>query len=452
MLMDCRVLLFALAALPSAAAKPLANVASCAIEDRLPPIKGQLCAVDHPARLMLCSSPKAAATTLSAVMIGFANASAEFHRWMSHNDYGAGNMLSARANYFRRQILGSRPAHAVPTDKLEMCAQAGWLCIFLVRNPRDRVISSFLHAAITKLGASWPELIETVGDLERVRVGNYSLRQHVDALELTRANIRNKQNLKHNGRRGGGADHYLPQMAEWLVELFHPNDDMPHYPASLVKFVTVDNVPEGLGAADDEYRGGKLGLRTIAEGLHSVHWRSSQASSLSRDADVVSTAQLWTGSAAPRIRVARGANERSGTSRAQGRRLDIRATSLAEGVISTETRAAELCGSPQGLTPRGAKRALAADGHSSGIKVRSSSGCQLLPNAYARLQAVDDHLWRRIRCLFHEDFELYEKRVCNQPWLHSRCPSCVAKACSSSSSSTITTTTVTGPAAVGGDH
>lgn len=410
----------------------LAGGPACAVEGRIPPVKGQVCGVDHAAKFMLCSSPKAAATTLSAVLIGFANASDAYAKWLRRNNTHVSTALSARANMFRRHVLGTTPAHAVPEDKLETCARPGWLCIFLVRNPRDRAISSFLHAAVTKLGSNWPELIETVGDVARVSVGNYSLRQHVRALQLTRENILRAQRHETRRRWGGGAAHYLPQYGDWLDELSAPAGGKPRYPASLVKFVTVDDVAGGLGAIDAEFRGGGLGLRAIADGLHSSHWRSSPAPKVPNTL----TAGAF-GAQAPKRRpskrflAAGGGGFAASEQRAVvgpkghgGRQLQERTDA-----ISTDTTAAALCGSPEGLTPRGTKRAPLSNGSQS--RRPTSSGCALQPDAYARLQAMDKDLWRQIRCLFHHDFVLYEKHVCGQPWLSARCKSCVAKACGS---------------------
>lgn len=389
---------------------------SCAVERRLPPVHKQLCAVNHASKFMMCSSPKAAATTLSAVMVGFANATEQFRTWMREHEYGVSSMLSARINYFRRS-LGGLPAYVVPDDLLATCAQKDWLCVFLVRNPRDRLISSFLHAAVTKLASNWPELIEIVGDVELVRVGNYSLAQHVEALELTRANIRGGLSLRGNGRRGGGADHYLPQYGAWLDGLFRASGS-PRYPASVVKFAAVDNVAGSLNAVDEEFRGGALRLRAIAEGLHSSHWRSAP-----KAAAMAHRRTTRVLAAAPRRRLGERALATGAARPARAYRQGGDA-----GEINTDTFASTLCGSAEGLTPRGMKKPRAADGTLLKGKQSSTSGCDLLPRAYMRLQAVDDGLWRHVRCLFHDDFELYEKRLCDQEWLRARCPACIARA------------------------
>ncbi|KAG8458437.1 hypothetical protein KFE25_004315 [Diacronema lutheri] len=436
----CSLLALGIAASPAllSAARPAAGgVHGCDVERRLPPTAKHLCALDRKARLMLCSAPKAAATTVSAVMVRVANESAHFASWM-RAEYNvtdvADEHMSPRVNYFRMTVFSRDDAHAVPDNIVEQCAQADWLCVAIVRSPLDRVISSFLHVALTKLGPMWPELLEAVGDASRIRAANFSLRQFVHALELTRRSF-----VEVGSTRRPGAEHYLPQTSAWLDDLLHPAARgkpvarlAPHYPASLVKFVAVDSLAAGMGAVDDEFRGGALGLRAIVEGLHSSHWRSAQPShdhphggprrSLLRAGSPRDDApRPWsrpTGKAA--LRAARRArDERAGPA---GETYD------AAPLVDADTPAAVLCGSFD-VPPPATVTSMGRVASSAPRRKKPGSRCALVPGAYERLQRGNAPLWRRIRCLYHYDFELYERRVCSQAWLRAACPACVARAC-----------------------
>jgi hypothetical protein len=168
--------LLCLAVLSRAAAPP----GGCP-HGRLPQDVAPLCAVDRTSKLMLCSTAKAGATTISAIIVGLANKTAEYSSWRASRGFPDGGMLSARINMYRREVLNFEPAHRVPHDKLELCVQPGWLCIVLVRNPSDRLISSFLHMAVTRLGANWGELIGVVDDDARMAAGEEVARPDVGA-------------------------------------------------------------------------------------------------------------------------------------------------------------------------------------------------------------------------------------------------------------------------------
>jgi hypothetical protein len=149
----------------------------------------------------------------------------------------------------------------------------------------------------------------------------------------------------------------------------------------------------GLDAADMEFRGGALGLRAIANTVTSSHWRSASALS------------------APALATRR----------------------LAASELDVHSFASQLCSLPGGLTPRSSKkqgsRSLLARAPVSGKRGRPLNKCKVPPDAYSRLQAASPELWEQVRCLYYDDYELYERRVCAQPWLRARCPAGVAKAC-----------------------
>lgn len=244
----------------------------------------------------------------------------------------------------------------------------------------DRALSSFFHVAAVMLGARWPELLSVVGAMDRVRAGNYTFKQHVAALEL----------MPHTFSKGGwGVGHVLPQHNACLEPFFGRACDRTTPAANAprpYKLITIDDLPRSLAAADAEFRGG-LGLGRLALGLHSAHWRSERAP---------------TGAVARRPR------------------------SSKEDVAHAGIFASQLCGHRGGLpVPR------KAAGEARGIQ----HACKPAPDTYRRMQAANAQLWARIRCLFADDFYLYHRAVCEQEWLRSRCPTCVAKACGGSSGS-----------------
>jgi hypothetical protein len=145
--------------------------------------------------------------------------------------------------------------------------------------------------------------------------------------------------------------------------------------------VPVDDVAGGLGAVDDNFRGGRMGLRAIATDLHSTHWVSDRASARA----------LPLGPTARRRFEALNRLQRLGA----------------------DTYVPALCNLP----PK----------HSDCAPAQSRCGrCVLPPNAYARMQAIDAPVWRRVRCLFHRDFEMNERQLCAQAWLLERCRACAA--------------------------
>ncbi|KAJ1616322.1 hypothetical protein T492DRAFT_1107404 [Pavlovales sp. CCMP2436] len=344
----------------------------------------QLCAVHRPSKLMLCSTAKAGATTVSAIIVGLANKTANYAAWRVSMGYPDRSMLSARINMYRREVLSLEDAHRLPEDKLELCKEQGWLCIVIVRNPADRLISSFLHIAVTRLGVSWRELLGVVDDAARVAVGNYSLRSHVDALGVTALS---------RTRRKGSDEHFLPQCSVALT--CHPGMEQGR-----LKFITVDDVAGGLDAVDQEFRSGALGLRVIANTVTSSHWRSAH------------------------VAAARSAPA-----------LTPRRLAASELLPDVHTFASKLCGMPGGLKPRRSKNQSGRSLLAQPPAARGKRGrphaykCNVPPDAYAQLQAASPELWSQVRCLYHEDFKLYKRRVCEQPWLRARCPTCVAKAC-----------------------
>lgn len=342
-------------------------------------------------------------------MVTVANATAQYRHWL-HAKYPreSASVLSPRINEFRGAVFNYKAAHAVPgpDGMINTCAQKGWLCVLLVRDPSDRLISSFFHVALTKLGANWKELVDVVGNIEQVKVSNYTLRHHVQALQLTRRNMHRALAQRDDGRNElwsrAGAEHYLPQVSAWHDDLFHGTSralqqayarGLPKWQprTEILKLVTVDDVPGGLGAVDAAFRGGRMRLAQISKGLRSNHWRSAPPDSHQ---------PLARRSVEPRV--------------------------------DADSFASYLCGSPHGITAAGAKVPLRAwDG--SVVQLKRGSRCDLLPNVYPRLlramHAEDEDLFAQVRCLFHDDYELYERRVCEQKWLPLHCPRCVAKAC-----------------------
>ncbi|KAJ1640197.1 hypothetical protein T492DRAFT_832382 [Pavlovales sp. CCMP2436] len=329
---------------------------------------GPECVVDHRDKLVLCSAPKAASTSTFAIMVARANATSDFYRWATSEGYQFPSNVgfTVQVHRFVREVLSRRPEHRPLKDYLATCSDPAWLCIMAVRHPFDRAISSFLHVAATPVAANWLELIKTVGKA-KVLAGNYSFREHVEALELT-------QRMQHRAqkrRRVGGENHFMPQhYAEF--GMLRPEDA-----AAGEAQDQLDDLGGGLDSADREFRGGKLGFGKIV--TRSANQRSNYAA--------------------------------AGRPKAKGRALAEQ--TAASPAATSMTYASTLCGKNGGFKPHD--------------KIRDKCR-RVLGGAYAQMQGANKPLWRRVRCLFAHDFRLYTSAVCKQKWLR-KCASCVARAC-----------------------
>ncbi|KAG8459701.1 hypothetical protein KFE25_003153 [Diacronema lutheri] len=342
----------------------------CALNARLQTSRASVCLADKQAKLMLCSSPKAAATTVAAIAMRVFNLSDESERWLAQHNYRHG-VLSTDLHRFRRDALERRPRHRLPDTPIATCSRRDWLCVFVVRNPLDRAISSFLHVAFTPIGVRWPELAAVGVSSAQARAGNFSFRTFVGALELTRDRMRAHARVASSPYRTSWcADHYLPQTAHWLAA-------RPSARPSGVHLVPVDALVDGLAAADAEFARGRFGLGIAGSRLHSAHWHTD-ASSASRP---------------------------HASSPSAGRRAVLPA---ANGEL--DAHASTLCGYAPGQV----------DAHT------DLAACALPAGLYARMQRLDDALWARVRCLYQADVALHAARVCAQPWLLRRCPRCAS--------------------------
>jgi hypothetical protein len=68
-------------------------------------------------------------------------------------------------------------------------------------------------------------------------------------------------------------------------------------------------------------------------------------------------------------------------------------------------------------------------GKAGGFTAASGRKCNRVAHGtYAQMQGANGALWQRVRCLFADDFRLYNRAVCKQKWLR-KCATCVARAC-----------------------
>jgi hypothetical protein len=407
-----RVALMALLAAARTAAGARAARPVCPRLHRFAPYAGRdQCVLDKRAKFIICGAPKGAATTSFLVMLHVARETTAANKWLVASGLRGVHASSTSAIVHRYRIDAfehakvHRVAGGVAARAPKLCVRTGWLCVILVRNPLDRAISSFLHVAKTGLGVAWPELVAVVRNVSLVRAGNYSFRQHVNALELL-------AERKLRGGAGGkwAADHVLPQAPRWLHALTrgHGSTAAAAQLAGAVKLVPVDAVSRGLAAVDAQFRRGhELGLEAATTGLHSLHWVSAgpglavhgPAAGLARNATAADGASVHRASRR-RVSEAFGSPTRDD-----------------EQAIDADTFASVLCGI-------GARGGFAPSQHG-----RRHADCRLTNNTYARMQAVDPSVWARVRCLFRHDFELYYEQVCAQGWLRRRCPTCLERAC-----------------------
>lgn len=279
---------------------------------------------------------------------------------------------------------------------------SGWLCLVLVRNPVDRALSSFFHVAATLLCDRWPELHAVVGDAAKVRAANYTFRQHVQALSLMPQHGSGTQPFS---KGGWGVGHVLPQYSACLKPFFGGADQGKKIYTSEppYKLLTIDDLPRSLAAADAAFRGSRLGIGQLAVGLHSAHWRSDP------------------GAVAAFARAHRTSFEVAGPGVNRAAMLAaIRAHNAAGVDAHADVFASALCGHPGGLP---VPRKLSEQSRG------STQICLPAPGTYRAMQATNRALWARVRCLFADDFALYHRSVCEQPWLRTFCEGCVARAC-----------------------
>jgi hypothetical protein len=309
------------------------------------------------------------------MMVRALNLTVEYGHWLQGQGSAVPSDRGERLEAFRTRVLATSPRHTWSAQLSEQaCAdsRASWLCIMIVSDPFDRVIASMVHVARTRLAAFWPELLAILPEKRRIErsaiaaAGNFSLWQHSQALELM---------LAHNAGRERGdqrwrAGHVLPQTPSWLGSAASALRV-----ARAFKLVSAEDVADGLGAVDDAFRGGALGLRAIARDV------------LAADGLMMSNQR-----AAPLRQAAR---------------------------VDADTSVSKLCGHPSGFGDAG---------------TGGRASCALPRSAYAKLRAANASLWAHVRCLYDEDVRLYTELTCKQRWLLSRCAACAAT-CSRSKAS-----------------
>lgn len=91
----------------------------------------------HSSKLQVMGSPKGGATVSTQIMFNFLGVTGKalaYSRWI--HDY-------------RNRVFKHQEDHlGMPCS---VCGQEGWTCVFLLRNPLDRVVSSYLHTMKTKI-------------------------------------------------------------------------------------------------------------------------------------------------------------------------------------------------------------------------------------------------------------------------------------------------------------
>jgi hypothetical protein len=423
-----------------AAAGTIAAKQKCHQAHRLKPNAGRgNCLLDKRQKFILCGSPKAAATTSFMIMLHVAKETTVANEWLIANGLRDANATSTSAAVHRYRISEFQQAAAhsvkggIAARAAKLCTTSGWLCAIIVRNPLDRAISSFLHIAKTGIGVLWPELVAVVRDVALVRAGNYTFRQHVRALELFAARMHIEGTT--SDRDKWASNHVLPQSPRWLHSLIRPRGKAAAGKAAklagAVKLVPLDSLAKSLAAVDAHFRHDrKLGLDAVTIGLHSSHWVSAGpgaaandtlASSRNATATMVAPVDAGTAANGTLGTSARNAIVTGAAAAPHDRRLASEVVEQPpDHTIDADTFASVLCG----LGARGG-----FEFSNNGMR---HANCLLANNTYARMQAADPVVWARIRCLFHHDFQLYDKHVCAQGWLQRRCPTCLERPCGGS--------------------
>mmetsp|Transcript_47469 Transcript_47469/g.110737 ORF Transcript_47469/g.110737 Transcript_47469/m.110737 type:complete len:369 (-) Transcript_47469:357-1463(-) len=253
------------------------------------------CIANRPSKLMICSAAKAGKTTVVAMMFAHTNKTQDAVRWLKSK-----RMASEQGTTwlrYEKDVFNMQPEHAMPEHPIAACSSGGgWLCIMLVRDPLDRALSSFFYTAKSHFCGKWQALAEVVGGAAAAEVGNYTLKQHVRAMVVDQQALQRTHPFAST-RNHNWKEHVMPQFSTLLEDLFARLRPAPKQPgdiardslqgdvwraafgerASPFKLVTVENLASDLMAMDDEFRNGKLGLGSLARGLHSSHWQTKRA-------------------------------------------------------------------------------------------------------------------------------------------------------------------------------
>lgn len=132
-------------------------------------------------KLQVMGSPKGGATVTTQIMFNFLGVTKKalaYNPWIHH---------------YRLRVFNKEADHR--HISVSECGQDGWTCLFVLRNPLDRVVSSYL----TTVGAPWIR--------KSVQRGNQNFTAHTSFAEF----VTLLEHVAETGSRYVGDDHYLPQ-------------------------------------------------------------------------------------------------------------------------------------------------------------------------------------------------------------------------------------------------
>jgi len=256
----------AAACLPGAAA---ATVDSCPrLYTTREPYAGHVSLVDHEKRIMLLFNPKGGATVSAQLFfryLGVIDEAYNYSRWI--HDY-------------RLKVFNGKPNHSPLSCTPALCA-AGWVCIRLIRQPLDRVVSSYQFSlqGCSGIAMHWDELrLLKLGE----RAARMSKQDQAKlCLETTFTEFIQALTMRalkgRKARHTLADDHFMPQHASPEVDkcdgsATHANG------TTLVYLVPVEFLDQAVSAL-----GSTTGVVFNATGLNSSHYRKQDQNTMDRN-------------------------------------------------------------------------------------------------------------------------------------------------------------------------
>jgi len=236
------------------------------------PHAGHISLVDHAKRLMLPFSPKGGATVAAQM----------FYRY--EGVYEVAYAYNKWIHEFRLQVFNKQPVHA-PVRCAKVCT-SGWTCVWLVRQPLDRVVSSYQFALSgwKQMAAPWNELTQL-----KLKGGNAddateSMLGMILATTTFEEFIMALSKRAQTRTTSQADDHFMPQLSTWRdSDRCNGTPDAHNQSALPVYYVPVECLDGSLIALEHA-----IGVGFNATGLTSSHYNHDKVHASREYADVTS--------------------------------------------------------------------------------------------------------------------------------------------------------------------
>ena len=224
------------------------------------------CLVDRGNKILLGFSPKGGATVATQLFFryeGVFEKALEYNSWV-HN--------------YRTEVFNEQPNHR-RVDCKDVCSDPSWVCAYVVRQPLDRVVSSYYHTMKTSIWRSWIELKEAAstryppldirGGSAVLTADNVTFSDFLGALRLRARSPQGSQ------PKSKSDNHFMPQSDSCTRHGIRKQGK----DATGVYLLPVEALEGSLGAV-----GNLTGLFFDSSGLTSPHYVQKNALLLPRDA------------------------------------------------------------------------------------------------------------------------------------------------------------------------